>query len=103
VAGSNLGKRVRKLELGTGGGGGTPAEWSKLTPEQMEEFARTGKLPDGVDVARLFPPSYERLFRSLLDSWPTAVREEFSRSGDLPADLDPEVFAALVARRGSDR
>jgi hypothetical protein len=28
--------------------------WKKLTPEQMEEFARTGELPASVDVEQLF-------------------------------------------------
>jgi hypothetical protein len=29
--------------------------WKQLTPDQMEEFARTGDLPAGVDVEQLFP------------------------------------------------
>jgi hypothetical protein len=28
--------------------------WKKLTPDQMEEFARTGDLPASVDVEQLF-------------------------------------------------
>jgi hypothetical protein len=99
VSGNNLGRRVRKLELGSGGGGGTPAEWSRLTPEQMEAFARTGDLPEGVTVGALFPAAYAALFRSLLDSWAPAVRDEFARTGALPAGVDSDVFASLAARR----
>ena len=83
-------------------GGGTPSAWNRLTPAEMEEFARSGDLPAGVDVEQLFPPSYESLFKSLFDSWNSATRDECARTGELPAGVEPDVIAALVARRGSD-
>ena len=87
-------------------GGGTPDAWNRLTPDQMEEFARTGYLPPGVTLGELFPAGCESVAAratSLFDSWAPDVRKEFLLTRKLPADIDSEVFANVFARRGSDR
>jgi hypothetical protein len=64
--------------------------WKKLTPDQMEEFARTGDLPSGVTVGELFPPGQKSPF----DNWTPSMRDEFLRTGELPAGVDPDSLCA---------